>query len=575
MRSIHIFLIASLLGTAHAETSTLPGSVGTVTSKDANTERYDRAVITIQSIKPTNNNSIGGLRNEKSIQSIRLRKIQFDGNSIFSDNTLLDQVLGFGSTNEGDDLCDCNIAEIHSFAEKVTNFYRYNGYLASQSLVPEQDITDGVLKIKIFEGRLDDVQVVASDQSVAKRVQSVLDTQLPIGKALTNANLERGIALASEISGHVVSAQLQAGARSGGTRLEVSADKSFDAYIASLVIDDYGSKSTGINRVTASLGMNSLFTLGDHAVLDLGTTNQSNNSSRYDLRYNRPVGADGWSIGGRAWRSEYSLGDVFEILGATGYSESIGIYASYALKRRDDNRIDIRFGLNKIKISDHNSLLSNTSNFRDAKVYWADIGGWFMDQKLNSDARTNWLLNLSSGYLTFENQLNQLADATTAGHYQLLSYQISREQSLGGGFSALANLRGQFSNHNLDAYHKFTLGGATAVRAYANGEIAGDEAAIATIELRHLIPFDMNGKASSLRTAIFYDKGWAKFNKNPLAANASKNTAVRAGYGLSIGASISRYADVQIYWAKASDGNNVSVSDGKSSRVGAQLVLSY
>lgn len=58
-------------------------------------------------------------------------------------------------------------------------------------------------------------------------------------------------------------------------------------------------------------------------------------------------------------------------------------------------------------------------------------------------------------------------------------------QAFNQGWSLYANLEAQSADKNLDSSEKFFLGGAQGVRAYPLGEAAGDEGAMATLELRY------------------------------------------------------------------------------------------
>ncbi len=86
---------------------------------------------------------------------------------------------------------------------------------------------------------------------------------------------------------------------------------------------------------------------------------------------------------------------------------------------------------------------------------------------------------------------------------------------------------GQWAGKNLDSSEKFVLGGAYGIRAYPQGEAAGDEGWLATAELRHRL-------SRYLQWSLFYDAGGIDINRKPFAAGA--NSRHLSGYGIGLAA---------------------------------------
>jgi hemolysin activation/secretion protein len=96
-------------------------------------------------------------------------------------------------------------------------------------------------------------------------------------------------------------------------------------------------------------------------------------------------------------------------------------------------------------------------------------------------------VNIEAGELSIESRALARIDAATsraAGAYQKLSYSLLRLQPLRGPLSLSVSMNGQFALQNLDSAEKMWLGGASAVRAYPQGEAAGDDGYLANVELR-------------------------------------------------------------------------------------------
>ena len=103
------------------------------------------------------------------------------------------------------------------------------------------------------------------------------------------------------------------------------------------------------------------------------------------------------------------------------------------------------------------------------------------------------------------------------GHtpYRKTSASLLYLQALSRDWTVYASVLGQRASKNLDSSEKFSLGGAQGVRAYPVGEAAGDEGALATLELRYALP---QWLGATPQLVLFADSGRVRINKNPFAA---------------------------------------------------------
>lgn len=571
-QKISQYVLASLLcasGYVHAQDINLPGS-GSSTTSQQSTSKLDAppkpSIDVKEKQEKTENQVILG----SSGIAYPITSIEFKGNESI-ESQVLQNALKSSELGAQQKL---TFKQIIALSDVITSYYRQHGYMVAKAVIPEQDITAGTLTIQILEGRLDSVQVNSPSPEVKERVQEIINAQLPNGSTIERDQVFRAINVASESTGQTIKVDLEAAEKLGGTRVEVNTQE-LPSYYGSISADNFGTASTGKYNFIGTLGFNSLLTMGDKLIVQLGTTDQTNLSYRYDFNYLVPVGNDGWSVGARLWKSTYQVGSDFSALNPYGYSQAAGLSAAYALTRSENSRIDWRFGYNQVNLSE-NYLDGAVTNPRKADVLWTDIGGNYLDNYLGTQANTNWLLNVTSGYLTIDPSSYNYQNQTTAGTYSLFSYQFSREQMVDSGLSVFGNLRGQFADKNLDSYHKFNIGGPLAVRAYPMGEITGDDAVLGTIELRYTQAFNFDGKSSYFRLAGFYDSAWARINHDPLDNQTTDNSAVLSGYGLELDVGIGKNILGRLYAAKSTSMNyGNSHIDNATSRVGIQMTIGF
>ncbi len=134
---------------------------------------------------------------------------------------------------------------------------------------------------------------------------------------------------------------------------------------------------------------------------------------------------------------------------------------------------------------------------------------------------------LVSGKVTMD-AATLAADARTAGSngaFTRLRYHLIRVQKLTEKVAASLRLSGQQSNTNLTSSEKFALGGANGVRAYPQGEGAGDQGWMANLELRR----DLNNNVQGI---AFYDMGAVLLDRNPFNTIANNRNLAGVGVGL-------------------------------------------
>lgn len=526
--------------------------------------------LSVNQKKPTAKSGV----DDVSQTTFRVKAIKLVGNTIYSTDDLMKVIQDDNSVLSTNS--KMTFQQLQKIAGKITAFYQDNGYLVGQAVIPQQDITDGTVTIHIIEGRIDHVS--ADKKAWNKNNKLVTEFERIYNDTkIINDKLTGAMARLGEATGTVGSVNLQPSNKSGGSDV-VLYTRPLPLFFYGFTADNYGSKSTGEYRGNAFVGGNSWLTDGDYTRFEFGATNEVERSRRFDLTYSIPFGFSGWTGSVRGWSTEYNLGGTFAKTGATGEAQAGEATVSYALLRSSTARSDWKTGYSYINLSDRLGT-SNLNRDRHMQDIWTSIAGYVEDTLLKNRARTIYMANFTGGQLDFDDASAKASDATglkTKGTFGLVSGALSREQVVYENWSVYASGRGQIANKNLDSYHKMALGGPTAVRAYAGGESAGDNAVIGTAELRYLYSFSLFDKDTSLRLAGFYDLGWSQINISPLTSSTpTVNTATRGGYGAELNIFWNNSIAWQIFWAHTADNTRISQTDGKRSRVGTTLSASF
>jgi hemolysin activation/secretion protein len=457
--------------------------------------------------------------NVKSVL-ISIKSIHISGNTVFSTAELL-PLISYLINKES------SFDEINLAADKITAFYQSQGYLVSKAYLPEQEIKDGVVEIKIVEGILGEKYIKNNSTVILDTVNNYLK-KIKIGQVLDAKPIDSATYLLNELPGIATAkASLQAGKNPGEVDLMIEINPS-KKYNGSVTLDNYGSRFTGYNRLDTSLSIDSPLNRGDFFKIRAITTdgNMNFNQLSYDFPFDH-IG-NGFRLGFSYNDTKYQLGNELSDLLAKGSTSASGLYASYPLYRSQKANLSSTLTYEK-KLFDDYAESTGISSSKTIESTTLDLSGNYQDS-FGGGAYNSFGATLSTGNLTLDPFSSYVDYYTTKseGNFSKINYNFNRTQKFNDTNTISIGLSGQESSKNLNSSEQFTLGGPNGVRAYPQGEATGDTGGLASIEWHHHI-----FKKSSLN--IFYDTGYIKRNRFQYNAEENYRTISGAGIGLDYG----------------------------------------
>ena len=422
-----------------------------------------------------------------------------------------------------------DIRGLNEAAGALTRYYQANGHLLSYAYLPAQRVADGVIELSVLEGKLEGVQIVtAQDVRLRDQVVQVYTDPLVGPGALMQSDVERKLLLLNDIPGVTARAAFTPGATTGGAEviISVAEEEPLDVRVD---LSNHGAKSTGEVRAGVTLQFRDLFGWGDNTTAR-GVASDRGSLVTGSLSTSVPVGGDGWKLGASLSRLKYQLAGTFSTLGAVGQADSLGLDASYPLRRTADNSVYVRAGVDHKRLRDEVQQLGNVNAKRNDT---AEVGGSF-------DFRSGW------GGLTAGSATATLGQLRTSGlarqPWRKLGVQMVHQQAVGRGFSLYGRLSGQTTGTPLDSSEKLGLTGPGAVRSYAAGEVSVDHGGLASLELRYALDFLGGNVVGSL----FHDYAGGQINRSTLSVAGNDPEVTGTGLGLN--------------WANAGWGLNASLA---------------
>jgi hemolysin activation/secretion protein len=457
-------------------------------------------------------------------ETVAVREFRITGNTVLTEEALQAQLAPYRGRS-------LTFAQLTDAADLLTRYYHEHGYILAQAYLPVQHIQNGIVEITILEGRISEVYRnpqgrVRLRDSV---VRGILDT-IKDQRVATEAGIERGLLLLSDLPRMSVSSTLQPGKTVGTSALSV--DYAEGPLVgAALSIDDYGSRFTGLYRPAVTLTLNDGLRIGDLFSL-YGLITTTGGLKYISPSYLLPIDSTGTKLALGYTYLNYELGEDFEPLQAHGDGNvvTVSVWHPFVRSRKLNFIGTLSYDYKDL----HDDIDAvNSHSTRDVNEFTLAFSEDNTDT-LGGGGLNTLNLGLTLGNLSLNGAIadaDQLPNGPhSEGRFARFNYGLSRLQNLGGNFGLYAAMNGQLANKNLDTSEQIVLGGPWGVRAYPVGEGSADQGYVINLELRYVLrtPHRVPGQMTAF---VFYDYGEANpFHSPPF--DVLNNQIVRRAIGI-------------------------------------------
>jgi hemolysin activation/secretion protein len=415
-----------------------------------------------------------------------------------------------------------SLADAFAIAARISARYREEGYLLSQSIMPQQNLaTEGAtLNIEIVEGYIDQATFIGA-KAIGDQLQPYIDA-IVRERPLRLQTLERNLLLMNELAGLSVRANLRPANKSGASAMELSLAQDKEAF--SLSIHNRSSKALGSVRAEAGADFRGVFGSFDRHTLRY-ITSLSNRLNYLGYAGEQPIGYNGLKL---TWSASSSKSDPRVDLpyNIDSRSTNVAVGATYPIIRSRNTNVDVR-----ASIGGSNNSSDAAFETRDhlrmirAGVTWDSLDrlGGLNIADLEFSKGFSKLGASSRG----DERLSRLGLADPQFFKSTL--YLARLQSITGPWTVLVAATGQHSKDVLATSETFGLGGDLFLRAYDPSELIGDSGYAGKVEVRYDVP------ASLFRSTVYLyqDAGKVRFN----TPNDASRSILSTGIGIRFNAS--------------------------------------
>ncbi len=406
---------------------------------------------------------------------------------IIKKNTIISEVQNKRLTSVYLNKC-LTVQQISQLANEINDYLARRGFVTSKAIIANDNFTEGIVIIKIIEGKLEDF--VFNDDVLLDKMQKFSAFGfVKKNEVLNIEDYESGLDQINRLASNHAVIKIFPGVQADSSIMAIQ-NKPQDRLRINLSYDDLGAVSTGKNRDTVTILMDNLLYLNDSLVLsrsgnDLARKKEQGRSESYSLSFSVPLSNHLLSFYG----SHYSYLMRKQLNGEPAYGESKTL--SFTLD-------SILWRNKKYKLTSNLNLTA-----RDNKNYLGEVKQIDSSQKatFSSIGLSNIFyfdkshLLLKPSYNKGLRLLNAAKDNPNAtsdkGHRQfdILKFYANYVhnidiKSLQMPFSYSLTLDSQIAKQRLYSNDQFFVGGPYTVRGFENGSIAGDSGYNIKNELR-------------------------------------------------------------------------------------------
>ena len=410
------------------------------------------------------------------------------------------------------------MAQLRRTVDALTSYCRTHGYPAAAVYLPPQDSPDGIVVLRVLPGRYDEI-VIENNSRLKDRVARGIIAGLKSDDIITTAKLETALYSVSDATGARAVGVLSPGTAFGTSKLTVRIEDSKESNTV-FYVENYGSPSTGRYRYGLQETLYDPSGTGDK--VSAGALISNGSLRNFYANYETVVGHGGTTLGAGISRMNYKIGGALADIGAEGKSLTFTIFGQTPLYHLTNRSLMLRYGYNYRTLNDDITAFELEGKKHTHSIYAGLVGM----QQLQGGTSLNYNANLTIGKLSYDSLYSEILgrlNHTEEGTYVKLEAELSAVQRLGHASDFLVKVAGQKASRNLDSSEEFYLGGPNGVRAYAQGEGAGDEGLLSTAELRWHAP------VQGLTFSTFYDVGTTRLSRHSFT---NDNRVTLRGWGL-------------------------------------------
>lgn len=409
-----------------------------------------------------------------------IRNYEISGNQLLEVGQLLPLLAPFTGDQR-------TLADVRKAQAAIENAYRAAGYGAVRAVIPEQEVTGGVIRIRVVEARIRQVEVVGNRHFDAANVRAALPA-LREGESPNLRLISENIQLANENPTRAAEVLLSSLGEEGSLKASVLVRDSRPLRV-SASLDNTGSDSTGKQRLGVALQHANLFDRDHVGTLAYTTSPERHQDVNiFSLSYRIPFYRLGDSLDLVYGRSDVQAATSQTVAGPLNFSGEGTVFAvryNHYFPRSGEYSSRLSLGWDRRHYRNACDIGGVSCGAADADVTVRPLSLSYTGRQAGADGSLDYYLtlvgNVPGGTAGRDADFDQVRAGAEAD-YVVGRIGASLVRRVGKWQARLA-LNAQYSAEPLVPGEQFGLAGANAVRGFEERAVASDSGVVANLEL--------------------------------------------------------------------------------------------
>lgn len=397
--------------------------------------------------------------------------------------------------------------DIQLAVEALQDAYRQAGYSAVTVSLPEQELTGGVVRIKVTESVIASVTVIGNQHFDARNIRASV-APLQVGQPPRLRAISESLQLANDNPAKQIGVTLAEGATPGTIDAKVAVTDYRPLRLIATV-DNTGTSSTGTWRTGIALQHANLFDRDQVGTIAYTTSPDKPEGVQmdlYSLGYRIPFYGLGDSLdlvyGKSNTNSPAASPTLGGVLGFTGKGDVYGVRWNHFLGRDGESSAKLVLGLDHKNIDSRCSIGGQEISFEGptppiascvpyqttplSLSYVGQRDG--IDQNLSYTAGVWRNIPSGSSYTNVNGRVDRYSYLTSGNRDTIDSFMAAYgaaafNRALAGGWQVRLSATGQYTSSPLVSSEQFSLTGATLVRGFDERAVVADSGVVVNAEI--------------------------------------------------------------------------------------------
>jgi hemolysin activation/secretion protein len=413
---------------------------------------------------------------------------------------------------------ECSLHDIYDLCHRVEQCYADKGYFLARAYPPPQEISNGVLTIRVMEGTLGNLRIEGnhaySEAFIRRYFHSMENRPLNYGK------FQRALLLLNENSDLVAGAIFEKGKEVGTADLIIRVHDKRPIHLY-LNENNYGRKLTTKARFGGRLDWGNVLGYGDTLSIAEVVGFPVNALYFTDIKYKVPINANGTFVEMAYLYSKFKI-EEFTSLHLKGRSDIGTLKVTHAALRDRSLSVDC-FGSFDYKAIQNYTLgnLSSYDKIREVTL------GTLVDHYNPKQGRDYFMARFAFGIPRFIGGLKSVDSSGSrpggGGRFIKLNVDYDRLQHVKKEAFLYLHASGQWCPYKLTLPEQIYIGGSDTVRGFPLASALGDSGYYCNVEARIPPPFIADQRffvakkkwKEIVQVVGFLDQGGTFFNDGP------------------------------------------------------------